>query len=157
MAWRRPGDKPLSEPMVVSSPTHIYVARPQWVMAVAYTIPPNFVMPLLQGHTLHIIDTLGLVKWGYHSTNLTLPKYWSFSWKTPFNIFIQISMVFALTGEIDNMLTSSNGNICALLALCAGNSPVTGEFSSQRPVTRSFDVSLIGALNKRLSKQSWGC
>ena len=28
----------------------------------------------------------------------------------------------------------------ALLALCAGNSPVTGEFSSQRPVTRSFDA-----------------
>ena len=31
MAWRRPGDKPLSEPMVVSLPTHICVARPQWV------------------------------------------------------------------------------------------------------------------------------
>ena len=28
----------------------------------------------------------------------------------------------------------------ALLALCAGNSPVTCEFPSQRPVTRSFDV-----------------
>ena len=28
----------------------------------------------------------------------------------------------------------------ALLALCAGNSPVTGEFPSQRPVTRCFDV-----------------
>ena len=28
----------------------------------------------------------------------------------------------------------------ALLALCAGNSPVTGEFPSQRPVTRSFEV-----------------
>ena len=28
----------------------------------------------------------------------------------------------------------------ALLALCVGNSPVTGEFPSQRPVTRSFDV-----------------
>ena len=27
----------------------------------------------------------------------------------------------------------------ALLALCAGNSPVTGEFPAQRPVTRSFD------------------
>ena len=28
----------------------------------------------------------------------------------------------------------------ALLALCAGNLPVNGEFPSQRPVTRSFDV-----------------
>ena len=31
MAWRRPGDKPLSEPMMVSLPTHICVTRPQWV------------------------------------------------------------------------------------------------------------------------------
>ena len=30
----------------------------------------------------------------------------------------------------------------ALLALCAGNSPVTGEFPSQNPATRSFDVFL---------------
>ena len=44
----------------------------------------------------------------------------------------------------------------ALLALCAGNSPVTGEFPAQRPVTRSFDVFCDLRLNKRLSKQSWG-
>ena len=44
----------------------------------------------------------------------------------------------------------------ALLALCAGNSPVTGEFPSQRPVTRSFDVFFDLCLNKGLSKQSWG-
>ena len=44
----------------------------------------------------------------------------------------------------------------ALLAICVGNSPVTGEFHAQRPVTRNFHVSLIGALNKRFSKQSWG-
>ena len=44
----------------------------------------------------------------------------------------------------------------ALLALCSGNSPVTGEFLTQRPVTRSFDVFLDQRLNKRLSKQSWG-
>ena len=31
MAWRRPGDKPLSEAMMVSLLTHIWVARPQWV------------------------------------------------------------------------------------------------------------------------------
>ena len=33
MAWRRPGDKPLSEPMLVSLTTHICVTRPQWVNA----------------------------------------------------------------------------------------------------------------------------
>ena len=44
----------------------------------------------------------------------------------------------------------------ALLALCAGNSPVTAEFPSQRPVTRSFDVFFDLRLNKRLNKQWWG-
>ena len=37
----------------------------------------------------------------------------------------------------------------ALLALCAGNSPVTGEFAAQRPVTRSFDVFFDLRMNKR--------
>ena len=36
-----------------------------------------------------------------------------------------------------------------------GNSRLTGEFASQRPVTRSFDVFFDLRLNKRLSKQSW--
>ena len=44
----------------------------------------------------------------------------------------------------------------ALLALCAGNSPVSGEFPAQRPVTRSFDVFFDLHLNKRLSKKWWG-
>ena len=44
----------------------------------------------------------------------------------------------------------------ALLAICAGNSLVTREFTSQRPVTRTFDVFFDLRLNKRLSKQSWG-
>ena len=34
MAWRRPGDKPLSEPMLVCLLTHICVTRPQWVKSV---------------------------------------------------------------------------------------------------------------------------
>ena len=44
----------------------------------------------------------------------------------------------------------------ALLAICAGNSPVTGEFPPQRPVTQSFDVYFDLRVNKRWSKQSWG-
>ena len=42
----------------------------------------------------------------------------------------------------------------ALLALCEGNSPVTGEFPSQKPVTRSFDVFVDLRLNKQLYKES---
>ena len=41
-----------------------------------------------------------------------------------------------------------------LLALCVGNSPVSGEFPAQRPVTRSFDVFFDLRLIKRLSKQT---
>ena len=44
----------------------------------------------------------------------------------------------------------------ASLAICAGNSPVTGEFPSQRPETQSFEVYFDLCLNKRLSKQLWG-
>ena len=47
MAWRRPGDKLLSEPIMVSLPTHICVTRPQWVKwciyfptCIVYCIPP---------------------------------------------------------------------------------------------------------------------
>ena len=42
----------------------------------------------------------------------------------------------------------------ALLSLCAGNLPVTGEFPARRPVTLSFDVFFDLRLNKRLGKQS---
>ena len=45
--------------------------------------------------------------------------------------------------------------LSALLVICAGNSPVPGEFPAQRPVTRSFNVFFDLRLNKRLSKQSW--
>ena len=44
----------------------------------------------------------------------------------------------------------------ALLAICAGNSPVPGEFPAQRPVTRSFHVFFDLRLNNPLSKHSWG-
>ena len=37
MAWCHPGDKPLSEPMMVGLPTHICVDRPQWV----YSLSPG--------------------------------------------------------------------------------------------------------------------
>ena len=50
--------------------------------------------------------------------------------------------------QTHTMMTSSNGNISASLALCAGNSPVTGEFPAQRPATRSFDVFFDLRLNQ---------
>ena len=52
------------------------------------------------------------------------------------------------------MMTSSNGNIFRVTGFCEGNSPETGEFPSQSPVTRSVDVFFDLRRNKRLSKQS---
>ena len=50
------------------------------------------------------------------------------------------------------MMTSSNGSISPLLLFCAGNSPLTGLFPSQRPVMWSFDVFFDLRLNEWLSK-----
>ena len=47
MAWRRPGDKPLSQPMMVRLPTHIYVTRPQWVKGLMLKIY-NFIASTLK-------------------------------------------------------------------------------------------------------------
>ena len=38
MAWRRPGDKPLSEPMMLNLSTHMCVTRPQWVKGMVFII-----------------------------------------------------------------------------------------------------------------------
>ena len=52
-------------------------------------------------------------------------------------------------------MTSSNGNFFRVTGPLCGNSPVTGEFPSQRPVKRSFDVSFDLRLNIRKSYQLW--
>ena len=48
IAWHRPGDKPLSEPMMVSLLTHICVTRPQWVDNRSSATPP---LPHTEAHT----------------------------------------------------------------------------------------------------------
>ena len=66
--------------------------------------------------------------------NHWLPKVWAWSawWRNQMEIF------------------------SALVAICAGNSQVPGEFPAQSPVARSFDILFDLRLNKRLSKQWWG-
>ena len=61
MAWHRPGDKPLSEPMVVSLPTHICVARPLWVNTVWAVIKQSFFSQIITPHQGEIWD----VFWGF--------------------------------------------------------------------------------------------
>ena len=54
------------------------------------------------------------------------------------------------------MMTSSNGNIFRVTGPLCGEFAGPGDFPTQRPVTRSFDVFFDMRLNKRLSKQTWG-
>ena len=83
-----------------------------------------------------------------HYPNQSWPRYMSRNYVTRWQWLNSQSVFFPWWRH--QMETFS-----ALLALCEGNSPVTGEFSAQRPVTRSFDVFFDLRLNKRLSKQSW--
>ena len=87
---------------------------------------------------------------------------WQWCWSVPLLKWYSINWLLSLDDifvaiNLGYMMTSSNGNIFSpLLATCAENSPVPGEFLTQRPVTRSFDVFFDLRLNKRLSKQSRG-
>ena len=73
LAWRRPGDKPLFEPMLVRLPTHICVTRLQWVNSTASgkydnnfkSIVSKFI---IQNNSLHEY----VIKWKH------FPSYWSF-------------------------------------------------------------------------------
>ena len=75
--------------------------------------------------------------------------------------------VSEIVSKITQIVSEKEKNVCTwwrhqmetfsvLLAFCAGNSEVTGEFPSQRLVTRSLDVFFDLRLCKRLSRQSWG-
>ena len=54
------------------------------------------------------------------------------------------------------MMTSSNGNIFRVTGPLCGEFTGPGEFPTQRPAMRSFDVFFDLRLNKWLSKQPWG-
>ena len=89
-----------------------------------------------------------LMRWSYHSLALSF-RYAAKHWKSVLTIERMDPFVSHIWWR-HQLETFS-----ALLALCVGNSPVTGEFPSQRPVTRSFDVFYDLRLNQQLSKQ-WG-
>ena len=57
-----------------------------------------------------------------------------------------------ITGQFRSWWRNEIEAFAALQAICEGNPPVTVEFPSQRPVTRSFDVLFDLRLNKWLSK-----
>ena len=78
-------------------------------------------------------------------------KFYSTVWNETLSSVSHPSTRISITWWHHQMETFST-----LLAICAVNSPVTGEFPTQRPVTWSFDVFVDLRLNKHLSKQTWG-
>ena len=88
--------------------------------------------------------------WTYHSLPLRL-------WYLLFISFLFMELIKTIPVQ-DNAWWRHHMDIFStLLAICAGNSPVTCEFPAQRLVTWSFDVFIDLHLTKRLSKQWWGC
>ena len=58
MAWRRPGDKPLSEPMMITLLIHICVTRSQWVILGSLLLTGDLVCMRLMHKYLHLIISL---------------------------------------------------------------------------------------------------
>ena len=94
MAWRRPGDKPLSEPMMVSLLTHICDTRPQWVKGKYSTVNKKMsIWNLLYTHSFNemsshrVYITLALNQWqeivSLHNTALP-----SRTWIMPLYIWL---------------------------------------------------------------------
>ena len=105
-----------------------------------------FIRCMLQNSFDDTWTSVQVMAWCRQATSHYLNQSWSSS-MTPYSIPLKSHLAW----WCHQMETSS-----ALLALCAENSRVTGEFPSQRPVTRSFGVFNDLRLDKRLSKQPWG-
>ena len=75
MAWRRPGDKPLSEPMVVSLTTHICVTRPQWEIITAPLTQPDYYQTPTSDIFKYSFGDQGPLYYYQHAFNLSMDKY----------------------------------------------------------------------------------
>ena len=103
---------------------------------------------------IHLKMSLG--KWQPFCLGLNVLMLYIMPWDDWRNFRHHSLMIYEFTPESLSWWRHQMETFSALLAICAGNSPVPGEFPAQRPVTRSFDVFFDLRLNKRLSKQPWG-
>ena len=74
MAWRRPGDKPLSEPMMVSLLTHICVTRPHWVKTGMEYVVSYHISGGLSVYVSMVNRTLTRITWTW-ILHCTTPHY----------------------------------------------------------------------------------
>ena len=147
----------------------------QFFMELSSSLPPIILRPLLihrSSHRCHVSSTFSRTCLSWRSSSSSIPlRLMTSVWQTniiPLRIWLStvpaapIYAVFSsywqtghkLQRNVSSWWRHQMETFSALLALCAGNSAVTGEFTPQRPVTRSFDVFFGMGLNKRLSKQS---
>ena len=145
MVWRLIGAKPLSEPMLAY---------------INWTLGTNRRELLIRIQTFSFNNMclkMSSTKWRPFSLGLNIEA--KTKWHFVVN-FLGWNLLYSNDGllhwRIDPWWRHQMETFSAPRAICAGNSPVPGEFPAQRPVTRSFDVFFDLRLNKRLSKQSWG-
>ena len=141
MAWRRIGEKPLSDPMLVNLLTHICVTRPQWVNTCPF---PNF-------HCGLDILPLKIRRGRFITSHKT--------WLLQFEYTLNCLTYFVLLFPIDAILTLFNHTcyhliswwrhqietFSTLLAIYAGNSPVTVNFPHKSQWRGALMFSLICA------------
>ena len=163
MAWRRPSDKPLSEPMMISLPTHVCVTRPKWVKTSHYhciilwagdvskALMNSWIQEVLKFELhLQIVSSNVWVRYFYGISKGPLKfhtKHFTYALKYVHLFrYENLRLLDLRAHKYFKMLSSlawwrhQLDTFSAILAFCEGNSPVTGEFTSQRPVMQSFDV-----------------
>ena len=105
--------------------------------------------------TLKQLETIS--EWIYRISYIHLLSFFANNYSTP-NMpnEIYISDNYHTLPFMYYMMSSSNGSIFRVTGPLCWEFIGPGEFPTQRPVTRSFDVFFHLRLNKRLSKQPWG-
>ena len=92
MAWRRPGDKPLYEPMMVSLLTHVCVIWPQWVKnMVCSAVSPGLRMGVCASFWA---EAPGVVPWLHLGTRL-----WLVQSRSPTKALIYVPLIFTMPGH----------------------------------------------------------
>ena len=106
MAWRRPGDKPLSDPMMVSLLTHICVTRSQWVNESPLYCWLYSPLPHIEAEATGVVpeSSLLLSSWGlpeevlqqYHRHGITSMFPWQAECLCKGNVLGKISLFILL-------------------------------------------------------------
>ena len=125
---------------------HLNSSKDQWCRALMFSLIYTWTNNWVNNETAVIWDVIGVIMMSLYI--MSTLKMWS-----SISALIMYSKCLKKPDFSKVLWCHQMETFSALLALCAGNSLVTSEFPSQRPVTQSFDAFFDPRLNKRLSKQ----